>query len=336
MAGPACLVCTGDGVTDCQVGKHAEATLVYPGAHNVNTDLRGENNGQSWIQPVSPTPAYADIQFNSSDTTDKVIDWYDRWLKARGWEDAQTGGFGRYWQRGSREQASIDLLTYLKNVPYDFRYTLLSNRFDALGPAATPIGDPVNVAAVKTRHAGIQDGLGLHEVTYHTRDAEEAAKSWATTDQAIVVIRMASTSDSEQSAPPRAAFSLQTFQAPEYYNQPERNDPQGHLVTGTQKQLRQSGWRLLSSTSTSLAGVPADDYVFARGDHDVYEFAIGYGPVQATSYFRYVNNPGSGTLTAPYRVATISVVYAILPRLCSVNNPDCIALVPAPNSAVGA
>jgi hypothetical protein len=67
----------------------------------------------------------------------------------------------------------------------------------------------------------------------------------------------------------------------------------------------------------------------------VYEFAIAYGPVQTASYFRYANNPDSGTLTAPYRVATISTVYAILPRLCDVGNADCIALVPAPNSAVG-
>jgi len=335
VSGPACLVCTGDGVTDCQVGKHPEASLVYPGASNVNTELRGENSGQNWIQSVSPTPAYADIQFNSSDTTYKVVDWYDRWLKARGWEDAQVGGAGRYWQRGSNEQASIYLLTYLKNVPYDFRYALESNRFEANRPPAAPIGDPVDVAAVTTRPEGIQSGFGLHEVPYHTRDAEEAAKSWATTDMAFVVIRMASTSDSEQTAPPRAAFSLQTFQAPEYYDQPERNDPEGHFVSGTQDTLRQAGWRQLSSASTSLAGVPGDEYVFARGDREVYEFAIAYGPVQIASYFRYTNNPDSGTLTAPYRVATISAVYAILPRLCSVGNADCIALVPSPNSAVG-
>ena len=335
MSGPACLVCTGDGVTDCQVGKHPEASLVYPGASNVNTELRGESNGQSWIEPVSPTPAYADIQFNSSDTTYKVIAWYDRWLKARGWEAAQTEGVGRYWQRGTNEQASIELLTYLKNVPYDFRYPLLSNRFEALGPPAAPIGDPVNVAAVTTRHVGIQDGFGLHEVAYNTRDAEDAAKSWATTDPAFAVIRLASTSGSEQNAPPRAAFSLQTFQAPEYYNEPERNDRQGHFVTSTQQVLSQEGFRQLSRTSTSLAGVPADYYVLARGDREVYEFAIGYGPVQTASYFRYANNPASGTLTAPYRVTTVSAVYAILPKLCNVNNPDCIALVPAPNSAVG-
>ena len=327
-SGPACLVCTGDGVTDCQVQKHQEAGLVYPGTKDVNIQLHGESNGQNFIENVDPTPAYADIQFHSADGPDKVLDWYDRQLKARGWEDARSYGSGRYWQRGSNEQASVDRLTYLKDVPYDFRYWLRSSRFPPLGPAAFPIGDPVSVEAVQSRAVGIQDYFGAKP----TADSAAATRQWSTIDFVYDAVRLASGADSEQMTPPRAAYRLLTFQLPEYYDQPERMDPQGHLLKSALELLYEQGFRQVTVSTTTLGGLSADEYIEVRGDREVYELAIGYGPVRQTSYF----DANRGSVTAPYRVASVSVVYSILPRLCNVINPDCLALVPTPNSAVGA
>lgn len=103
-----------------------------------------------------------------------------------------------------------------------------------------------------------------------------------------------------------------------------------------QRQLFEMGYHRLASGDTTLKGMPATTLTYARGDRDVYKFAIGYGPEKIAHYYRYVNNSASGTLTASYRVATIGVVHSILPRRCTANEADCLALVPEPNSAVGA
>ena len=329
VAGPACIVgCSGDGITDCQVKTHAEANLVYPGASDVKKQAQGENSGQGWIENVDPTPAYADTQFRSADSPDRVIDWYDRQLKARGWEDAQTFGYGRYWQRGGNEEASINPSGLLQAGPYDFRYSLLSSRFPALGPAASPIGDPVSVDAVKTRAAGIQDYFG----TKYTEDSASASRKWSTVDFAYSTVRLASEAASEQASPARAAYRLITFQIPEYYDQPERMDSQGHLLTDSLHLLQAQGFKQLTVLKTTVAGAWADEYIETRGDHEVYELALGYGGVLQASY----SDPNRGTLTAPYRVATVSAVYAILPKACSNDRPDCVELVPNPSSAAGA
>lgn len=326
-AGSGCGGCSGDGVTDCQVQRHPESSLVYPGARDVSTQMHGENNGRNFIQNVAPTPAYAEIQFHTGDGPDRVIDWYDRQLKTRGWEDARSSGSGRYWQRGTSEQASIWRETYLQGAPYDFRYSLRSSRFPPLGPAAFPIGDPVSVEAVQSRDAGIQDYFGVTA----TADGAAATTEWSSIDFAYDALRLASRAESEQVAPPRAAYRLLTFQIPEYYDKPERMDQQGHLEKSALQILYEQGFKQLIAYTTSVAGVSADEFIDVRGDREVYELAIGYGPVRQTTY----RGAGGVTLSALYRVATVSVVYAILPRLCGTGNPDCISLVPAPNSAVG-
>lgn len=308
---PACIGCSGDGITDCQVQKHAEASLVYPGATGVTAQVKGEDNGQTWFENLSPTPAHADVQFHTSDAPSAVYAWYDQWLKTHAWEDAQTTGDGRYWQRGGNEQASINRLTYLKDSPYDFLYSLLSSRFPPNPPAAIQIGDPVSAAAVLSRDAGIQDYFGLKP----TDNAAEAKRQWHESDFAYYALRMASRAEPEQASPPRAAYRLLTFQVAEY-------GIEGHLLSSALGTLDQQGFRRLANYTTTIAGAPADEYLEARGDREVYEIAIGYGPV-------------THGLSTSYRVATVSVVYAILPKACSAANPDCVNLAPAPNSAVG-
>jgi hypothetical protein len=95
------------------------------------------------------------------------------------------------------------------------------------------------------------------------------------------------------------------------------------------------GFRQLSKQGTTLKGQPAVEFTYGRGDREVYELAIAYGPVLSTTFLRTVNNPVNGTWTAPYRVATISIVYAILPRACTATQADCLVLVPSPNAAIG-
>jgi hypothetical protein len=341
-SGPACGICTGSGITNCQVSAHAEASLVYPGATTVSSSVAGENNGQNFIQNTSPTPAQAAIEFTSADTPDKVMVWYDNWLKARSWQDARFNGEGRYWQRGGNEQISIDLPLYRKDLPprvitYDYTYQLFSSRFPALNPAADPITEPVTVGAVSSRDVGITK-YGGDEVTYGTPNASAIEESWSTTGWIDTVVLLAARADAEQVAPPRAAYRLRILQLPEYFNEPayQGTDPEGNLLTQQQTFMYAEGFRLVVSGSTTLQGQPAVEFTYRRGDREVYELAIAYGPVLSTTFLRTVNNPVNGTWTAPYHVATISIVYAILPMACDAIQADCLALVPSPNAAIGA
>ena len=312
---------------------------MYPGARTLESSVHGEDNGENFIEDVAPTAAHAAIRFTTLDTPDRVISWYDAWLKAHGWEDARNGAPGRTWQRGSREQVTIDVPTYLHYLPkvtYDYSYRLLSSRFAPLPAAASPITDPVGVEAVDTRDAGVVP-FAYRFFAYGSAEATAEEQRWSSDGWIRDGIRMAKQSDAESTAPRRAAYRLETFQVPEYENTPQKqgDDPPGYLITVMRDELYQEGFLQISAGHTTLKGVRAVQYTYARGDREVYELAVGYGPDLSATYNRTVNNPANGQYTAKYRVATISLVYSILPKMCRTTDPDCVALAPAPDLAVG-
>jgi hypothetical protein len=330
--------CSGDGVTTCQISQHAEAKLVYPGSRTVRNSVKGESSGDNFIEPTGPTPARVDVEFTTRDTPDKVIAWYDGWLKAHRWADTGPYG-GRSWQRGDREVFVIDVPVYRHDLPadvvtYDYSYVLYSSRFAPLSPALPAIRDPVSVEDVTTRNVGITK-YGRDEYRYGTIEAAFAEKSlWPSNGSIYSAILITESQDSEESQPARAAYRLRALEVPEYYDQPQEqvSDQRGHLLTEQKTRMYEEGFRLLSESATTLIGTSAVELKYGREDREVYTVAIAYGPDLKATYPR-TGYADTGSFTAPYRVATIAVAYAILPKSCTVTRNECLALVPDLSSA---
>jgi hypothetical protein len=322
FVGTACGTSTIDstGVTAEQLRTHTESRLTYPNAHNVFHSETDELDRGSFV-PLSPTPAYADITFDTTDRPNLIIAWYDAWLKQRGWEDVVIQGDGsRSWVRGVHEDFVVDCSyqSDSSNRVCHADYTLRSARFKSPNAVAPPLDDPVSLSAVEARRVGLRATVDLAQYVSGdpiprdgTPEASVARSDWPTKVCCAVPVVLLDTAAAEQASPLRSAYHAATIEVAEYDRPDVKGRGFGFIERSENANLTSSGFVLAKTGGTKIGGQDASAYAYVRGDREIVLFAIAYGPSQEAAQ------------NIKFRDATLSIIYDVAPNSCPLSNAEC-------------
>jgi len=308
-------------VTAWQLRLHPESSLTYPNSYRASSAQSDEDDANGWFrfENTDPKPALAETQFYTADSVDRVVAWYEQWLSAHGWQDVVTQGDGsRSWDRGTNEQFEVSCghQSNSRDLWCDVQYDILSARFNLSYPPAPPLADPVSRAAVEQRQVGLEAvGASITDPRDGTAEAEGARHGWPNWPHGGccgVPVILVNVSSPEQLAPAMSAYHAITLQTAEY-DAPSLHDIVhfGGLASSLPSGLEFAGFVPISSEMTQLLGRPANAVELTRDNREAVLYAISYGPaVQERGY--------------AYRVTTISIIYDVAPKACSLSTHACL------------
>jgi hypothetical protein len=308
-------------VTAWQLRLHPESSLTYPRSYGASSAQSDEDDANGWfrIENTDPKPALAETQFYTADSVDRVVAWYEKWLSAHGWQDVVTQGDGsRSWDRGTNEQFEVSCGHQhdSSDLWCDVQYYILSARFHLSYPPAPPLADPVSQAAVEQRQVGLLAvGATITNPVDGTAEAEAARLGWPNWPRegcCGMPVILVNGSLPEQLAPAMSAYHAITLQAAEY-DAPSLHDTVhfGEIASSMSSGFEYAGFVPINSETTQLFGRPANAVELTRDQREAVLYAISYGPpVQESGY--------------AYRVTTISIIYDVAPKTCSLSTHACL------------
>jgi hypothetical protein len=319
-------------VTAWQLRLHPESSLTYTRSSGASSAQSDEDDANGWfrIENTDPRPALAETQFYTADSVDRVVAWYERWLSAHGWQDVVAQGDGsRSWDRGNNEEFEVSCGHQSNSADLwcDVQYHILSARFKLSYQQAPPLADPVSQAAVEQRQVGLLAvGASINDPHDGTAEAEAARLDWPNWPRSGccgMPVILVNVSSPEQLVPAMSAYHAITLQAAEY-DAPSLHDIVyfGKIATSMSWDFESAGFVPINSEMTPLLGRPAQAVELTRDNREAVFYAISYGPrVQESGY--------------AYRITTISIIYDVAPKTCSLSAQACLGVLFKGDASIG-